>query len=196
MEEKNISPEESLQIIEKMLADARNRFYNNGFAFLFWGVLIILACLADYFIYKTGHSDYAGYVWLIAIVLGFVITVIYFAAIAPKRRKFSKLDSMNGRLWSGFGLSYLVLMFICVRMNVAAPPFIYCLLGFGMFASGGIYKFWSMYAGAVVFWLGAIACTLLNNDMNTLLVSIGVMLLGYLVPGYLLWRKAKKEANV
>lgn len=196
MEEKNISPEQSLQIIEKMLADARNRFYNNGFAFLFWGVLIILSCLADYILYKTGYGDIANYVWLVAIAFGLIVTAVYFAVIAPRRRSFSKLDSINGRLWIGFGISYIVLMFLCIHLKVSAPPFIYCLLGLAMFASGAIYKFWSMYAGAVVFWGGAVICTFFTQDINMLLISVAVMFLGYLVPGYLLWRKAKKEANV
>ncbi|ANI88160.1 hypothetical protein A9P82_01830 [Arachidicoccus ginsenosidimutans] len=195
MEEKNISPEESLQIIEKMLADTRNRFYNNGFAFLFWGALIIIACIVDYCSDVAGHNI-SGYVWMMAIAIGMIVTALYYAVIAPKERRFSKLDSINGKLWISFGISYLVLGFLCVHLKVDMPPFIYCILGLCMFTSGGIYKFWSLYAGAVVFWLGAIADVLLPRGTDTLLVAIAVMFLGYLVPGYLLWKKAKKEANV
>ncbi|HEY0297859.1 MAG TPA: hypothetical protein VGB84_01440 [Arachidicoccus sp.] len=196
MEEKNISAEESLQIIEKMLADTRNRFYNNGFAFLFWGILIISDCLIEYWMDVTANEGKAGYVWAGTILAGMIVMALYYAGITPKKRKFSKLDSINGKLWIGFGISYIVLGFLCVQLKTQMPPFIYCILGLCMFASGGIYKFWSMYAGAIVFWLGAVVCVLLKNGINTLLVSVAVMFLGYLVPGYLLWRKAKKEANV
>lgn len=138
----------------------------------------------------------ANYVWPVAIAFGMIVTAAYFAAIAPRRRNFSKLDSINGRLWIGFGISYIVLMFLCIQLKTAAPPFIYCLLGLAMFASGAIYKFWSMYAGAVVFWIGAVICTFYAQDIDLLLISVVVMCLGYLVPGYLLWKKAKKEAHV
>ena len=95
-----------------------------------------------------------------------------------------------------YGISYMVLMYLCGHYGLFAPPFIYCLLGMGMFATGGIYKFWSLYAGALVFRLGAVICTRLGQDTSQYLASITIMFLGYLVPGYLLWKKAKKEADV
>lgn len=196
MEEKAISPAESLQIIEKMLAATRNRFYNNGFAFLFWGVLIILACLISYIVRRMEIEGIDGYIWGITIGLGLVVTAVYYARIAPKKRGFTSLDSINGKVWIAYAISYFVLMYLCGYYHQFAPPYIYCLLGMGMFATGGIYKFWSLYAGAFIFWLGAIVCTLVKEDINQYLVSIAVMFLGYLIPGYILWKKAKKDAHV
>lgn len=196
MEEKAISPVESLQIIEKMLAETRHRFYNNGFAFLFWGILVIAACLVSYICYQMDIPRIDGYVWGITVGFGLVVTFIYYARIAPRRRSFTRLDTINGKVWIAYAISYVVLMYLCSHYNQFAPPFIYCLLGLGMFATGGIYKFWSLYAGAVIFWLGAVVCTLIKQDVNQYLVSIAVMFLGYLVPGYILWKTAKKEAHV
>ena len=196
MEERAISPAESLQIIERMLRETRNRFYNNGFAFLFWGVLIIAACLMGYIADRAGYNGLDGYIWSIAIGLGIIVTAVYYVRIAPRKRQFTRLDSINGKVWIAYGISYMVLMYLCGHYGLFAPPFIYCLLGMGMFATGGIYKFWSLYAGALVFWLGAVICTRLGQDTSQYLASITIMFLGYLVPGYLLWKKAKKEADV
>lgn len=196
MEEKAISPAESLQIIEKMLADTRNRFYNNGFAFLFWGILVITTCILAYIMDRMNIHGMDGYIWSISVAFGILVTAIYFARIAPRKRGFTRLDSINGKVWIAYGISYMVLMYLCSHFHQFAPPFIYCLLGMGMFATGGIYKFWSLYAGAFIFWLGAIACTLVELDINQYLISIAVMFLGYLIPGYILWKKAKKEAHV
>lgn len=196
MEEKAISPTESLQIIEKMLADTRNRFYNNGFAFLLWGVLIILICLTSFTAHALGHDGRDGYIWGIGIGLGILITVVYFWRIAPKTRKFTRLDSINGKVWIAYAISYFVLMYLCLHYQIFAPPFIYLLLGMGMFITGGIYRFWSLYAGAIIFWIGAVICTLLPMGSGQLLLTSLLMFLGYLLPGYILWQKAKGDAHV
>ncbi|MDE1190529.1 MAG: hypothetical protein PW786_00045 [Arachidicoccus sp.] len=196
MEEKEISPEQSLQIIEKMLADARNRFCNNGFALLFWGVWIILMVVGDYITSHYFQKYYSNYIWMISIVVGMLFTFLFYAFAAPKKRVFTRLDSINGKLWIAFGISFLLLMFLCYKYKADGPPFIYCMIGLCMFASGGIYKFWSLYAGAFVFWLGAIVWWYFPAEIERVILTVFIMFLGYLVPGYLLWRKAKKEANV
>lgn len=196
MEDRNISPEESLRVIERMLVESRNKFYNNGFAFLFWGVLIMLACLAQYIIIKMGFPAQSDYVWLVAIVLGLVVTFFYFVVWMPKRRLVSRSDSNNGMIWIGFGITYFVLIFLCIKYNVNPAAFIWCLLGFGMFASGGIYRFKPLFFGAVVFWLSAIIAVQFNVGINGLWIGALAMLFGYILPGYLLWKKAKMEANV
>lgn len=196
MEEKVITPQESLQILDRMLSDTRNRFYNNGFAFLFWGILVILTCLVSYVLHRSGVNGMDGYIWVTATVLGIIVTIIYYANISTKKHSRTKLDGISGQLWIGYGISYLVLMYLCAHYSIFAPPFIYCLLGMGMFVNGGIYKFWALYAGAIVFWLGAIISTLLKDDINQLLISMAIMFIGYLIPGYLLWKKAKEAQHV
>jgi hypothetical protein len=199
MEDKKISPEESLQIIEQMLADTRNRFYNNGFSFLFWGVLIILDCVVTYFMNIAGYGAETNYVWYSTFIIipVYVLAIFwYYSKFRPARKKKSRLDYINGMLWLAFGASCLVLIFICAQLNADMGPFTFCLLGLCMFASGGMYKFWWLYAGAVVFWLGAIASAMLKDSEINLLVCAAVMFLGYIIPGYLLWKKAKKEAHV
>lgn len=196
MDDKNISPEESLQIIEKMLADARNRFYNNGFSFLFWGVLIILACITQYVMIKAGYAEQSNYMWLYVVAFGIVVTFLYFRYYAPKRKSSSRLDAYNGMIWMGFGITYIVVVFLCIALKIYPVGFIWALSGFGMFASGGIYKYRPFYFGAIVFWASAIITVYLGNSTNELWACALTMFVGYVIPGYLLWRKAKKEANV
>lgn len=196
MEEKNISPEQSLRIIEQMLADTRNRFYNNGFTFLFWGVLIMLACLAQYIMIKAGYETQSNYMWLYVVAFGIIVTIIEVIYIKKRRKGKSRLDAYNGMIWLGFGITYIIAVFLCIKMKIYPVGFIWALTGFGMFASGGIYKFRPFYFGAVVFWISAVITVFLGNNTIELLACAFTMFIGYLIPGYLLWRKAKKEANV
>lgn len=196
MEERAITPTESLQIIERMLTETRNRFYNNGFAFLFWGVLIIVICMVSFTAHLLGNDGRDGYIWAIGIGLGLLVTAVYYGSIAPRTRKFSRLDAINGKVWIAYAISYFVLMFLCAHLHLFAPPFIYLLLGMGMFITAGIYKYWSLYAGAAIFWAGAIVSVLIPENVYQLLLTCILMFLGYLLPGYLLWKVAKRTAHV
>lgn len=196
MEDRTISPEESLKVIERMIAESRHKFYNNGFALLFWGVLIILACVGQYIMIETGYARQSNYIWPVAVGLGIIISFIYFGLSAGKRKMHSRLDANNGILWIGFCITYIVLLYLCVNLKVNPLGFIWCLLGFGLFASGGIYRFKPLYIGAAVFWISAIITIYLGDDIKELWVGAIAMLIGYIIPGYLLWKKAKKEANV
>ena len=196
MENKEISPEESLRVIQQMIAESRNKFYNNGFALLFWGILIIAACLGQFILIETGHARHSNYIWPIAIGIGVIVTFVYFRFYARERRFHSRQDANNGILWIGFCITYVVLIYLCINLNINPLGFIWCLLGFGLFASGGIYRFKPFYLGAVVFWICAILTLYIGDNVNELWVGAIAMFIGYIVPGYLLWNKAKREAHV
>ena len=196
MENKDISPEESIRVIQQMIAESRNRFYNNGFALLFWGVLVILACLGQYVLIQTGHQKHSDYIWPVTLGIGIIGTFLYFRFFSAERRLHSRQDANNGILWLGFLITYIVLTFLCLSLNINQIGFTWCLLGFGMFASGGIYRFRPFYVGAAIFWISAVLTLYTGNDKNDLWLGALTMFLGYVIPGYLLWRKAKSEAHV
>lgn len=196
MEEKSLTAEQSIQIIEKMLNQSRNKFYNNGFALLFWGFLIMLCFLLQFLLIKAGFKDHSYMVWPYGTGFGILVTIMYYGFYVKKSRIWSQSDSSNSKVWIGFGISYLVLMFLCIHLRINPAPFIWCLVGLGMFASGGIYRFKALYFGAVIFWVSAVICALINTDAGFLLIGALTMLLGYILPGLLLWNKAKKQVHV
>jgi hypothetical protein len=144
-----------------------------------------------------GYGHQSNYVWSVVVIMGIIVTFLYFRfQRTAGQRAFSRLDANNGMIWIAFGITYMVVIFMCVKMNIYPVGFIWCLLGFGMFASGGVYRFKPLYFGAVVFWIGAIISAYLGNDTSELLIGALTMFIGYIIPGYLLWKKAKNEANV
>ena len=47
-QEKSLSHTESLAIIQNMIATAKNNLTDNGFHFMLWGTLVILASISQY----------------------------------------------------------------------------------------------------------------------------------------------------
>lgn len=198
MEDKQLDAEQSLRIIEKMIADSRNKFYNNGFAFIFWGFLVILSFLAVYLLIQWGYNDAAQWVWPVMTVFGVIITFAYYRVFSAckDKRQGTTSDVNNGRIWLGFLFSIIVLIYLCIYLQINPGSFIWCLMGFGMFACGAIYRYKPIYLGAIVFWIGAVISVRLQTNGAVVITGILTMLLGYIVPGVLLWLKVKKESNV
>ena len=45
METDKLSPEKSLELITQVITQARNKFEENGFIYMFWGALIAIASI-------------------------------------------------------------------------------------------------------------------------------------------------------
>jgi len=62
MEEQQINPEQSLQIIQSMIKRAQNNLSENGFLFIFWGWLVFLSAGAFYYLVSIGFEK-PWYAW-------------------------------------------------------------------------------------------------------------------------------------
>lgn len=195
MEEKRISQEESLQIIHSMIDMAKNKFNESGFHFLLWGALVVAASLAQYFMMQNGLGKESNFVWLVITVVGIVVAFIYEYKKSKSERTKSKFDKMYGYLWLGFGITLFITIFISLSHQVMPIAFILVLVGLATFVSGAIYKFTPLIIGAIIFWLAGALCAVLPAT-EQLLVNAIATVLGYLVPGILLWKKSKSVSHV
>ena len=76
--EKPLSPEESLQLIQTMISKTKDAVADNSFYFLFWGWLVFGCCMGSFILKVYFHSPYESYVWFLMPVGG-VISGIYSA---------------------------------------------------------------------------------------------------------------------
>ena len=97
-----------------------------------------------------------------------------------------------GQVWMAFGISLLVGMAVAVVMKFSPVPIILLLAAFATFLSGVLLRFPPLIFGAVVLWVAAIGCLILPAEAHGLLQA-GAIVLGYLVPGYLLNAQARKR---
>ena len=74
--EKQMTHEESLALIQSMIDTARNKVAEDGFQFLLWGVLVIIASLLNYMMVWQGYADKAGLVWMLLPIVGWPVLYI------------------------------------------------------------------------------------------------------------------------
>lgn len=192
MKDKEINQEESLQVIHTMIDMTKNKMNETGFHFILWGILVTLASLSQFVMIKNGVSDISNIVWIVMSAVGAPIAIIYEYKRSKKDKTQSKFDRIYGFLWLGFGITLALNIFISLSFNVNPIAFILGIVGLATFMSGVIYRFTPLIIGALVFWLCSGICPYISHT-DQLLINAIAILVGYIVPGILIWNKNKKD---
>lgn len=192
MEDKKINPEESLHVIQEMINQAKLKMNETGFHFLLWGVLVISASLTQYFMIKNGYAQNSNFVWLIMGCVGAPIAIVYESKRSKKQSSSSRLDRIYGLLWLGFGITLILTIFISISYKISPVAFILVMIGLVTFMSSMIYRFLPLLIGSIIFWLCAGLCPFFTFT-EQLIVNSCAILLGYIVPGIILWKKNKEN---
>jgi hypothetical protein len=196
METKNepLSPQDSLALIESMIRQAKGKVSNNSFYFLLWGWVIAICNFGMYFILKyTAYGNYAPSVWLLTIP-AWVITMIYGARQGRNREVTSHLDRVNMWLWIAMAITITPAWALGHKLNWMVNAIILMPVGAATFVSGVIIRFLPLRLGGIVFWMAGVLCYFLDKDDQYIAGGIAVIL-GYLVPGYLLRSQREEEPN-
>jgi len=191
--EKEFTPEESLQLISQIITRTRRNIKVSGFFFILWGWVIVFSSLACFFIIKyLCYVHLYKYVnlgawmsWIIPVIIGFVISMVH----AKKMERFEKVKSQIGSiikvLWYSNAVAICIACFIAYKLNSYPAPIILIIIGVSTFVSGFIIKFKPLMLGGIIFWLVSILSVLIKDDYQLIIVAVSIIL-GYLVPGYLL----------
>ena len=193
--DQQLSKEKSLEIIHQMITEAKANFTDNGLSWLLWGTLIILASLSTFFFVETGADN----IFLGWNIFGIVtIILLLYDIFRPKKRL---VKTYLGNLMKLVDISFIISMFtIIISMNVAVKPnegFGFFLMIFAslMLIQGGAVKSRSLMVGAAVNWAGAIAIFINKDFKYDMLIMAGAVLIGYIIPGILLWLQYRKLNN-
>ena len=189
--DKDLNPEQSLRIIRETIDLAKGNLRENGFHFLLWGWLVVIAGLTEYFsLPHLGHK--AHLVWAIMPAIGAPISIIYEWRRSRKDKQRNIIHDWYGLVWLAFGISLVISLAICGKYHVPPVPFILALAGGATFVSGIMLRFKPLQFGSIALWLGAVVCLALPMEEH-ILVQVAAIVLGYLLPGYMLNRRKNKS---
>ena len=99
MTHKEFTPSESLDLITNIILEAKSRFKDNGFAFIFIGLCCFISSLGQFILLKLEYYKVNYYPYFIMPVAG-VITYFYY----KKKRSAVKSKNIIGTLLSLFGI--------------------------------------------------------------------------------------------
>lgn len=191
-DEQQLSKEKSLEIIQHMISQAKSNISDNGLGWLLWGSMIIAAAVSTYiFIETDAEQIFLG--WNIFGVITIVLLLL--DVFKPKKKKVrTYVDDLLRLADLGFIVSLFSTIF---AINVAVNPnagFGFFMVIFGMFMliKGGAVRSKALMTGAVVNWAGAIAMFLNKDFKYDMLIMAAAVLIGYIIPGMILWQQYRK----
>ncbi|HEV8080976.1 MAG TPA: hypothetical protein VGP43_09700 [Chitinophagaceae bacterium] len=191
--EKQMTGEESLSIIAGMINRAKNRFSETGHLYLLWGWVILVCCITQfvslqYFNYEKGYQ-----VWFLT-WLAVIYQFIYLAKTKKREKVKTYTDEIMGFVWLTFMICGVVMVFILIKLKVfvAINPLILVLYGMPTFLSGIILKYKPLIFGGISCWVLAVLSPLVPLEYHLLLLACAVIA-AWIIPGYLLRSKYKKE---
>jgi hypothetical protein len=188
-EKENLTPLESLDVIASMIRQAKGNLQKSSFYFLLWGWTIVIANLGVYFLLK--FTDVSNPFLMFAVTIpAAVISMVHGSRQEAKISAPTLLDNISKWLWIGFGITCFIIAIFGKQTNWQINPIIITMCAVPTFLSGVMLRFRPLRLGGMAFWVFGVASFLIPGPTQFLLASVAVVL-GYLVPGYLL----KKSEN-
>ncbi len=191
MEEKEITPEASIALIQAMIDKTKTNISNNSFYYTFWGWLVFIAAIVQYISVKIEYQ-YGSMIWLLMPV-GAVVTIIYSVRTNKDRKTKTHMEGFFRFLWTGFGLALMVTLVMSGMHGIKVTYFFLMVLyGTFTFISGGILRFPPLMFGGLCSLTCAVFSVFLNDENQLLCIALA-LLLSYIIPGHLLAIKYKQQ---
>src|SRR4051812_11686974 len=119
-QEKELTPEERIEIIQKMINTTKTNFSNEySFYYLFWGWLLIAAALLHLTLLKTQFAIYSYLPWPILATAGTIFSMFYGRKNWQKEKRETYLDNFMKVFFTSGYLLYFIGVFICVANNIS-----------------------------------------------------------------------------
>lgn len=186
--DQDLTPEQSLKLIETMIGQAKKSFHRMSFYFLLWGILLTLAMASQLIGPSLGWSDH-GWGWGVVSILGGIASAIYGSREGRREKAETLADRVLMWLWVGFMITLFATIAGAGIAGYTTPVgSIMLLTGLPTFTTGQMLKFKPLIIGGIVFWvLGTISFFVDPLWMGIL--NITGTLFGYVIPGILLKRQ-------
>lgn len=192
--DKPLSENDSLALIQTMIHKAQGAVSDNGFYFLLWGWLVFIASVGQYVLLKMDFPFYSQFTWAVLMPLGAIISTVRGWKDGKKQRVKTYTDELlNYALIAFIVALFIVLIFMQMKGGwELAYPMVMMVYAMWLFISGGALKFKPLIIGGIINFGCAIGGFYVHTMELILLLSFAV-LAGYIIPGHLLNAKYKRE---
>ncbi len=190
--------EEELSLIRKIMDDSRKSIIDNGWHYIYWGVIVTCTLIVNYLMilnHAPGKSQ--GMLWFITMVSASVIETI----ITRRMQKKTKVRTFAGKLlsslWSVSGICMFMLGFVGTITGAYDPiyifPLISMVLGLAYYVSGAIQQVKWLSWISIFWWAGSVLLFVFPS-VHSVLIFAGMMICFQVIPGVLLFIRARKDS--
>ncbi len=184
MEEKEMTGQESFQLINRMIYEAKGYFYENGLSPLVYGFSVLI-CSVLSFIMARGIMRLPFHPFYLLIPVFFVQSWIHYLQDKKKKAK-TFTDEAIDYVWTGFFLASIIsLAALFAGLGYITISVILFLNAFASFMTGMISKFrYLIVTSVIVLLIAACSFFMLNENIYLLLAVVAIMV--WIIPGFML----------
>lgn len=190
-EEKLMTGEDSLRVITEMINKTRVSVAQASFHLLLWGWLIFACSLSEFVLWKYAGWANSWYVWF-AVIAGVFVSLAYGFVKGKRERIFTYGTKIYIWTWIAFFLASVVFFIVFPVKTGNVGKYMLLIAAIPLLISGVILNFRPMMWGAVAFWILAIFAHFGGETVSGLAMP-AAMVIGYLVPGYLLRKRGSHD---
>ncbi|BAV09154.1 hypothetical protein SAMN05421788_101596 [Filimonas lacunae] len=225
-EEKQLTQQESLELITKMLQTAKGHFHSKGTSAILWGSVIGVCGIVS-FLQRVLHISTGYNIWQL-VFIAIIPQIIISIREAKNRKVITVQETFLNVIWSVYGISLAALIFylavvpgvtthlmaeegkaLFIRNSATAPveplePFIYSqsslyliLYSIPTLATGWALKFRPMVIGGILCYVFFIISCYTSSTYDFLLNGLSGIFC-WLIPGLILRKRynCQRGANV
>jgi hypothetical protein len=196
--EKQMTPEESLNLIGEVISNTRNNLKTDSFYFLLWGWFITLASLIEAFIlWNAGRMNdwknvglFSGLSWGGLVLIAIIVQLFFIKKHYVKRGYRTFFEKILSYMWMISALIIFLMVYLAGTRHESPEPYIFAVVSIPTVITGLMTRFRPLVIGGLVFILFAVIAVNIQTSYLRSLVSAFAIICGYLIPGYML-RKQK-----
>jgi len=194
--EENFNIQDSLNVIQSMIDQTKQKYEQNGLTLLVWGILVFGASIAQYSMIVSGNGEKSYLTWVVTMIPGFIITFIAKAINGAKAKLNKKSDDKMGYVWLMAGSMAMITGFILSReLGKAVTPMIwapFCVAGLatGLYLKEKVFVAMSTVAAIIAF--GSVFIDYQLQPVVTSFIALCLMV----IPGIKLYKDHKKRQRV
>ncbi len=206
MEEKKLTPEESMELIASMIQESKQRIPTpNLKVSLMWAVLSIVTALAAWLLLTLTRNPWYNFVWFAIPVIGLPLSCLLSRQTRKKSHVKTYLDKVRDGVWSLVGYIAIGLTVACFIAQQCGYPqawlamfyYAFIIVGFAAAVNGLLLRENTYLAGGMISIFSGFAiiiCNLCRVPLNYSWVAplyILCFFLMFIVPAFVISRKAK-----
>ena len=189
----------SLDVMKAAIATSKRAMMSDGLLLILWGAGLSISNFYNF--YKTTYLlgwRMQNFLDILQILMGVAILAVT-TYIIFRKKKVTTFASFTTRfVWIGVILAHnivvIVTKVILSDINfVLLQPIQLVLIGFALFVSGGVYRYYLLVASGVVMWIAAAFAARFDLSQQFLIRAIAENIC-FIIPGLLMY-KARKKIN-
>ncbi len=184
-EEKVLTPQEGFEVIRQMIELAKRDVRDDGFHFLLWGAIVAVSALTEWYLQNMTETENVWLPWFILPAVGGLTSLLREWKRERTKRSESVIRKWYGQIWLAFVVCLAFALFYSIWHQRPPIPLVLMLSAFATYLSGVLLQFAPLRWGSLALFAGGVLCFLLMPSQHSL-VMVAAIVLGYLLPGFLL----------